>query len=90
MVFFLLQTHTPCTPPLQAAHINAAATPVKESPNQSLGRRSEPAHAARCREQKIGNSQSDGIAANHSRKLTMQLGFEQSVALLSAEHAKTR
>ena len=38
----------------------------------------------------IGNSQSDGIAANHSRKLTMQLGFEQSVALLSAEHAKTR
>jgi hypothetical protein len=30
--------------------------------------------------QKIENSQSDGIAANHSRKLTVQLGFEQSVA----------
>jgi len=27
--------------------------------------------------QKIGNSQSDGIAANHSRELRVQLGFEQ-------------
>ena len=47
---------------------------------QSLGRRSEPAHADMLWGQKIENSQSDGIAANHSRKLTMQLGFEQSVA----------
>ena len=32
--------------------------------------------------QKIENSQSDGIAANHSRKLSVQLGFEERATAL--------
>ena len=39
--------------------------------------------------QKIGNSQSDGIAANHSRELRVQLGFEQSAVRVVARSASS-
>jgi len=75
MLIFLLQAQ--CAQPAGGSAHQRSGHPGEGVANRSLGRRSEPAQAECFWGRKIGNSQSDGIAANHSRELRVQLGFEQ-------------
>jgi len=80
MVFFLLQTRAVLAG-LWTARINAQ--PLRQRSSQSVaGEKVRTGPLRMLWGQKIENSQSDGIAANHSRKLSVQLGFEEHATAL--------